>query len=176
LENPEVWPRAFFANQVLSIASTDDFIKHLLANGKKPFIALTPGDIERQPGLRSLETTNSLNVSAATHYRLRGNSTAFDIQAASAGVVCLTENQAHDFTATANGVPKAVLTVNRAFKGLYLDRPGDYHIQFTYRPAHWRLALALFWLAAALTAVVAGISLTSDRIRRSSQSIAQRKS
>ena len=173
LENLDVWPRAFFAGQVLSIASTGEFINHLWANGKQPFIALAPGEFERQPGLRSLETTNSVTVSAATNYQLRANSTSFDIHAASAGVVCLTENQAHDFTATANGAPKAVLTVNRAFKGLYLDRPGNYHIEFTYRPGHWRLALGLFWLAAGLTAALAGVSFTGARIRRSSRNIAQ---
>jgi hypothetical protein len=176
LENLDAWPRAFFAGQVLSIASTGEFIHHLWANGKQPFIALTPKEIERQPGLRSLETTNTVAVSAATHYQLRVNSTAFDIHAASAGVVCLTENQAHDFTATANGTPKAVLTVNRAFKGLYLDQPGDYHLEFTYRPGHWRLALVLFWLAAALTAALAAASFTGARIRRTPQIIAQPKS
>jgi uncharacterized membrane protein YfhO len=62
-------------------------------------------------------------------------------------VVCLTEGQAKDFTATANGESKEVLTVNRAFKGIYIDQPGDYHIEFTYRPRHWRLSCALFWIS-----------------------------
>ena len=44
---------------------------------------------------------------------------------------------------------KEVLTVNRAFKGVYLDRPGDYHLEFTYRPGHWQLACTLFWISAA---------------------------
>ena len=178
LENPEVWPRAFFAGQILELASTGDFIKHLQANGKKPFIALAPGELERVPDLRSLATTNSVPVSAATNYLLRANSTAFDIHAASAGVVCLTESQADDFTATANGVPAPVLTVNCGFKGLYLAQPGDYHVQFTYRPGHWRLALMLLWLALALTVLLAGVSFAcartgGTRIRGSSQSIAQ---
>jgi hypothetical protein len=46
---------------------------------------------------------------------------------------------------TANNEPKGVLTVNRAFKGVYLDKPGNYHIEFIYRPRHWRLACCLFW-------------------------------
>jgi hypothetical protein len=62
-------------------------------------------------------------------------------------MVCLTEGQAIDFTARANHEAKEVLTVNRAFKGIYLDRPGDYHIQFIYRPRHWGLACALFWIS-----------------------------
>jgi hypothetical protein len=148
LENLQVWPRAFFANQVVSIASNEKFINHLLKNGPQPFIALTGEEIEKQPGLQQLETTNQAAISPATNYRLLPNSTEFDIHAPSAGMVCLTEGQSKDFTALANNEPKKVLTVNRAFKGIYLGQPGDYHIQFIYRPRHWRLAGAGFWISA----------------------------
>jgi hypothetical protein len=148
LENLQVWPRAFFANQVVSIASNEKFINHLLKNGPQPFIALTGEEIEKQPGLQQLETTNQAIISPATNYWLLPNSTEFDIHAPSAGMVCLTEGQAKDFTARANNEPKEVLTVNRAFKGIYLGQPGDYHIQFIYRPRHWRLACACFWISA----------------------------
>jgi hypothetical protein len=146
-ENLQVWPRAFFANQVVSITSNEQFIAHLLKNGRQPFIALSREAIETHPGLQQLESTNRANISAATNYRLRANSTEFDIHAPSPGMVCLTEGQAKDFTARANHEAKEVLTVNRAFKGIYLDRPGDYHIQFIYRPRHWGLACALFWIS-----------------------------
>jgi hypothetical protein len=147
LENLQAWPRAFFANQVVSIASSEEFIQHLLENNRQPFVALTQTEIEKQPGLQRLETIVPAAISPATHYRLLPNATEFDVHASSAGVVCLTEGQAKDFTATANKQPKAVLTINRAFKGIYLDQPGDYHVQFTYRPRHWRLACTLFWMA-----------------------------
>ncbi len=148
LENLQVWPRAFFANQVVSISSNEKFINHLLKNGQQPFIALTREEIEKQPGLQQLETTNQAVISPATNYRLLPNSTEFDIHAPSAGMICLTEGQAKDFTAKANKESKKVLTVNRAFKGIYLGQPGDYHIQFIYRPRHWRLACACFWISA----------------------------
>jgi hypothetical protein len=119
-----------------------------LKNGQQPFIALTSEEIEKQPGLQSLETTNPAAISPATNYRLLPNSTEFDIHAPSAGMVCLTEGQAKDFTALANNKPREVLTVNRAFKGIYLGQPGDYHIRFIYRPRHWRLACAFFWISA----------------------------
>ncbi len=168
LENSEVWPRAFFANQVVSIASNEKFINHLLKNGQQPFIALTREEIEKQPGLQQLETTNQAIISPATNYRLLPNSTEFDIHAPSAGMVCLTEGQAKDFTVKANNEPKAVLTVNRAFKGVYLDRPGDYHIQFLYRPRHWRLACALFWISAGVViALVATAGIRARGQRRS---------
>ncbi len=160
VENLEVWPRAFFASQVVSISSNEKFIHHLLKNGQQPFIALSREEIERQPGLQQLETTNQAVISPATNYRLLPNSTGFDIHAPAAGMVCLTEGQAKDFTALANNEPKKVLTVNRAFKGIYLDQPGDYHIRFIYRPRHWRLACACFWISAgavilwALTSII----------------------
>jgi hypothetical protein len=146
-ENLQVWPRAFFANQVVSLSSNERFINHLLKNGQQPFIALTREEIEKQPGLQLLETTNQAAISPATNYRLFPNSTEFDIHTPSAGMVCLTEGKAKDFTALANNEPKRVLTVNRAFKGIYLNQPGDYHIRFIYRPRHWRLACTCFWIS-----------------------------
>ena len=74
-------------------------------------------------------------------------------------MVCLTEGQAKDFTAMANNESKKVLTVNRAFKGIYLDQPGDYHIQFIYRPRYWRLACACFWISAGMVMVLALASI-----------------
>jgi hypothetical protein len=154
-ENLEVWPRAFFSDRVVSFSSGEDFKKLLLKNGKQPFIALTPAEIQKQPGLQQLESRQPATVSPATNYQLFPNATAFDVHTVSAGMVCLTEGQARDFTVTVNHEAKAVLTVNRAFKGVYLDRPGDYHLVFTYRPPHWRLAGILFWLALGSAAVLA---------------------
>jgi len=158
-ENLEAWPRAFFSDKVVSISANEEFIKHLLENGKQPFIALTREDIERRPGLKQLAAVDQATVSPATNYELLPNSTAFDVHATSAGMVCLTEGQAKDFTAKANNETKEVLTVNRAFKGIYLDRPGDYHIQFSYRPRHWRLACTCFWLSAGVAILGALASL-----------------
>jgi len=163
-ENRDVWPRAFFSDKVVAISANEEFIKQLLANGKQPFIALTGEDIEKRPGLRQLKTTPSATVSPATHYQLLPNVTSFDVHASSAGMVCLTEGQAKDFSATANNQAKEVLTVNRAFKGLYLDQPGDYHIEFTYRPRHWQLACVLFW--SALGGVMALVAMRVAWARR----------
>jgi hypothetical protein len=153
IENQEAWPRAFFASRAVSIAAAGDFIQHLLTNGQQPFVALSPQTILDHPGLQLLVTTNPATITPATNYTLSPNATEFDVHAASAGIVCLTEGPATDFVATANHEPKEVLTVNRAFKGIYLDQPGDYHVKFSYRPRHWRLACACFWIS--LGAVVA---------------------
>ena len=168
LENLEVWPRAFFSDKVVSISSNEEFIKQLLANGKQPFIALTREEIEKQPGLRPLETTTKATISLATNYQLLPNSTAFDVHATSAGMVCLTEGQARDFTAMVNHESKAVLTVNRAFKGVYLDQPGDYHLEFAYRPHYWRLACTLFWISAGGVIALVATAEIRARVKRKS--------
>ncbi len=168
LENPEAWPRAFFSDKMVSIASNEEFIQQLLENGKQPFIALTREEIEKQPGLRQLETTKPATITPATNYRLLPNSTEFDIHAPSPGMVCLTEGQARDFTAKANHEPKVVLTVNRAFKGIYLDQAGDYHVEFTFRPRHWRLACTMFWIAMGSVIVLAFLMVVSTRVQRTS--------
>jgi len=148
-ENLDVWPRAFFTDRIVSLSSNVDFINHLIDNSRQPFVALTPAELAREPSLSRLVATNQGVVVPATGYQLLPNSTAFDVHVPSAGIVCLTETQAKDFTATANGEPKDILTVNRAFKGVYFDRPGDYHLEFVYRPHHWRLACRLFFGALA---------------------------
>lgn len=154
LENPEAWPRAFFSAKAVSISSADEFLAHLAANQTRPFIALTPDEIKRQPEVSQLLASTNETVTSATDYSLLPNSTTFEIHASCPGVVCLTEGQARDFTATANGRPETVLTVNRAFKGIYLPQPGYYHIVFTYRPRHWRLACTLFLTSLGLIIVL----------------------
>jgi len=163
LENLQIWPRAFFSDKVVSITSTGQFIKQLSENGGQPFIALNQEEISQHPGLRQLENAKAMTVSPATNYQLLPDSTAFDIHLPSAGVVCLAEGQAKDFTAKANNEPKEVLAVNGAFKGVYLEQPGDYHIQFIYRPRHWRLACTLFWMSAG--GIIAFVSVSVCRAR-----------
>ena len=159
LENPQVWPRAFFLNKVALADSTEQFTKQLIEN-RRPFVCVTREEIEGHAGLRRLQTTTSPTFTPATNYKLLPNSTAFDIHAECAGVVCLTEAQARDFSVKVNKQPKEVLTVNRVFKGVYLDRPGDYEIVFTYRPHFWRYACTAFWISLA-TLVVLGARAAS---------------
>jgi hypothetical protein len=166
VENLEVWPRAFFSRAIVSIPSAEEFVKYLLQNGKQPFVALTPEEIAKHPVLAQLPGNSTSSATPATNYQLLPNSTGFDIHADSAGVVCLSEAQADDFIAAVNGESKTVLTVNRAFKGVYLEKPGDYHIVFTYRPRHWAVACALFWAAAGLAVVLASASFYAGKFKK----------
>ena len=154
MENQEVWPRAFFTDRVIPVSTTSELIQLLRHDGRRPLVALAPSDFAQEPGLQPLTNTPLPVVTAATHYQLRANSTAFDVRARGAGIVCLLEGQARDFTATANGKPKTVITANRAFKAIYLDHAGAYHIEFTFRPRHWRLACGLFLTASGMLALL----------------------
>jgi len=155
MENPEAWPRAFFEDRVVPFTSNQQFVDYLVQHGQQPFIGLASGEIAREPGLPALTSGGAGEITAATNYVLRPNSTAFDLVSPTAGVVCLTEGQAWDFTALVNGQPRTVLTVNQAFKGVYLDQPGRYHIEMKYRPRYWAVAVWLFWSAAVGTLVFA---------------------
>jgi hypothetical protein len=163
VENLEAWPRAFFSDKVVTNASTEEFIRQLWEGSKQPFVSLARDELQKEPGLHLLGDTKDATVLPATNYRLLSNSTGFDIHAPSAGVVCLTEGQAKDFTVKANGETRGVLTVNRAFKGVYLDKPGDYHIEFVYRPRYWLLSCTLFWISAGC--VIAVVALSASRVR-----------
>jgi hypothetical protein len=154
LENLEVWPRAYFCDKIVPISSTEEFVGYLYTHETKPFIAMTPAEISLQPGLNQIQGANA-TFTPATNYTLLPNSTAFDIHATSAGIACLSEGQGRDFIATVNGENKPVLPVNRVFKGVYLEKPGDYHIQFTYRPRYWRFTWPAFWAAAAISITLA---------------------
>ena len=158
LENLEVWPRAFFCDKIVPVSSLEQFVGYLYTHGTKPFAALTPEEISTEPALAQMQGTNS-TFAPATNYVLLPNSTAFDVHATSSGIACLTEEQGRDFVATVNGEIKPVLTVNRVFKGVYLDTPGDYHIQFTFVPRYSRLTRCAFWASLVISAALAVFSL-----------------
>lgn len=147
IRNPLAWPRAFFSSTVVSYASLEALMSRISKAGNSPFVAMRQEQIKTHPALQQLERDSEGGIQSATNYHLLPNSTAFEVRAPSAGVVCLTEAQAPDFSVKVNNEPGEVLTVNHAFKGVYLDRPGNYRIEFTYRPRYWGLSCALFWVA-----------------------------
>jgi hypothetical protein len=146
LENLQVWPRAFFSAGFVSTSTSEEFIRNLYNNGAHPFITLDPETIKTIPALAALETRNIYPATPASNYGTHSNSTSFDIQASSPGVVCLSEGQAKGFIVKVNGKKEKLLTVNRAFKGVYLENAGQYRIEFVYRPYNWTLSCVLLLL------------------------------
>lgn len=162
LENSHAWPRAFFVNEVHEETSVEDFM-HRLEKAKSPFVCLSREFMALHPELQHLKTESNSIVAPATRYELHANSTAFHVRAEAPGLVCLTETQAKDFTVSMNHKPRQVLTVNRAFKGVYVDAPGEYDIEFIYRPRYWFYSCCLFWIS--LTAGVALVGGSALRHR-----------
>lgn len=154
LKNNEAWPRAFYTNRILEVKNLNDFKSHLIGNAVNPFAAFSPEELSREPRLREQTDGRSSTVVPAVNYNLGPNSTSFTVAAPAAGVITLLETNARDFHVTVNGKSAPVLTVNQAFKAVYVDSPGNYTVEFRYVPAHWIHARILFGAALICTLVI----------------------
>ena len=142
VESPTAWPRAFFTDAAVAYHEMTE-IRQLVEQGDgRPFAALLPKARERLPlPPRDLATRT---VVPASHYRLTQNTTGFDIDAPSAGLVVLCEAWLpDDLEVLVDGQPAEVLRVDHAFRGVYVAQPGKHRIVFSYRPAVFDLSLGL---------------------------------
>jgi len=139
-----VWPRAFFTDRLATYNTPKDFAKLIATGDGRPFAAMQSGD----PAPRNIsDTLSTRTVAPARNYRLTTNTTAFDIDASGPGLVALTEAWLpHDFLVTLNGKRVQYLRLNHAFKGVFIPAAGQYHLEFTYRPQRFTLALNLAML------------------------------
>ena len=155
-ESPTAWPRAFFTNAVTSYPAAQDFVHLATSAGPRPFAAVQERDLNATPsGMRQLSrNVAGRSSSPAYDYRLTANATRFTVAATEPGVIVLSESYyPRDFRVTLNGEPVPYFRVNHAFKGIYVDHPGIYHVTFRYWPEYLTLSL---WLC--LTGVLLGIS------------------
>ena len=60
---------------------------------------------------------------------------ALEADLVEAGWLVLSEIHYPGWQATVNGLPQQIWPVNGLFRGIYLDRPGQYQIELRYRPA-----------------------------------------
>jgi hypothetical protein len=158
--SPTAWPRAFFTSQLWSYDTPDQLVAKVNQGDRRPFAAAVRNEPTRPEATRVLPAnTEGRTVRAARDYRLTTNTTAFVIDAPSAGVVVLTESYyAGDFQVTVNGKPADYFRVNHAYKGICLDAPGTYHIEYRYWPKVMNSALGLAvlgWLGAAMLGFLA---------------------
>jgi hypothetical protein len=147
-----VWPRAFFTDACASYGTAKDFVRLALEGDGRPFAAVqSPSVLPAPSATRAVEP--------ARDYHLTCNTTAFTVKASGPGMVVLSEAyEEGNFRVTVNGSPVPYERVNHAFKGVRIDRAGDYRIVFSYwprllTPALWISALGL--LLAALTPLAA---------------------
>lgn len=63
--------------------------------------------------------------------------------ARSAGILTLTDSYSPGWRATVNGAPAEVLRVNGVFRGVRIPAPGEFVVEYAYRPPTWRLSCGL---------------------------------
>ena len=126
------WPRAFFVDDVAFYRTNElaDFVRN--ANGV-PFAAVRSD--------KTMKPKTNREVVEGKDYSLTSNSTSFQIEAPSSGMVVLSETHIpEDIHVTVNGEPRDVIFVNHAFRGVYIDEPGHYTVSFLYQPRAWYMS------------------------------------
>ncbi len=143
------WPRAFFTDRLATYDTANDFAKLIAKGDGRPFAAMQAND----PTLRTdiPATLSTRTVVPARNYHLTTNTTAFDIDASGPGLVALSEAWLpRDFQVTLDDKHVQYLRLNHAFKGVFIPTAGHHHLEFTYRPKRFTLALNLAGLGLSL--------------------------
>lgn len=142
-ESPTAWPRAFFTDTVGSFPDVATLGKMVRGGDGRPFAAMPPAAQARLPAFLRREAGGQ-TVVAAANYHLTNNTTTFEIDAPTPGLAVLMEaNVPGDILVSVDGQPAECLTVDYAFRGVVIDRPGRHVIQFRYWPAILEPALSL---------------------------------
>jgi hypothetical protein len=147
-ESPTAWPRAFFTDSVAVYNDLPQFCSWLHAGDGRPFAAIEHSDwVALQPAPRVSADLATRKVTPADGYVLTSNTTSFTVNAAGPGFIVLTEAyERNNFHATLNGSRVPYIRINHAFKGIYVDSPGTYRVEYEYYPRGLEGAL---WLSAA---------------------------
>src|ERR1035437_3934778 len=164
-ESPTVWPRAFFTDRLELYDQPAEFTQKIKTGDGRPFAALQRPDLAMQPALTMIpRALAERTVVPAAHYQLTENTTSFDIHATAPGVVVLIETLwPGDFRADIDGHKVPVLRLNHAFKGVFVDSPGDYRVTFRYVPKNFPRNLILWALGAVLLAASLAIAVRRPR-------------
>lgn len=168
-QRKSVWPRAFFANNVLEIRESTFThrcciadIRNALSNSNNTPFAAVESDLMKNI---VLDTTAKYEVIPAREYLITSNKTEFTVDASGPGIVVLGETYyPDDFVVTVNGINSEYIRVNGAFKGVWISEAGSYNISFTYRPEKLNLSIIIFLCGFALLMVIIYIHIL--RIKR----------
>jgi hypothetical protein len=162
-ESNEVWPRAFFVDQITPYASEGDFIRLLREDDGKPFAAISQADFNNQTELERLVRASAQSdrqIVPANAYALTTNSTAFKIKAPAPGLVVLTEPYVDDdLIVQVNGKVVPHFRVNSAFRGVLVPAAGEYQFSFAYWPKHLTISLWISALGVTMLTAWLGLAL-----------------
>jgi hypothetical protein len=166
-ESPTAWPRAFFTDRVEVYDRPEQLMEKVNASAGRPFAAVHRGDLGRGAGqnlTRLVGDGVNRSVVPGGGYRLTENRTSFDIRASGPGVVVLSEAYwPGDSRARLNGRDVPVVRLNHAFKGVVVDRAGDYRVEFRYWPRKFTRYLGLSGLGAVLLVGSLGLAFRRSR-------------
>jgi len=164
-KSQSVWPRAFFVDRIMQYRELPEMVAFVRKAKGHPLAAIQEKDFPDllQLGLLSNDPAGR-RVISAYDYSLTNNSTSFDIEAPSPGVVVLSETWLRDdFEVTVNDKSVPYFRVNHAFKGIFIDSPGRYRVSFKYWPH--RLTFSL-WISALGVSLAFGSLLFARRLYR----------
>jgi hypothetical protein len=151
-ESPSFWPRAFFTDSAAVYADLAQYCSWIKAGDGRPFAAVQHNDwVRLDPAPRVSGDLATRRIVAARDYRLSANTTSFTVSATGPGFIVL--NEAYErinFHATLNGAEVPYLRINQMFKGVYVDSPGEYRVEFRYWPRDFTVILAVFGTGLAL--------------------------
>jgi len=144
-ESESAWPHAFFTDRLWRYASTSQLTVKARTGDRQPFAAIEIDERELPTGAQQLSSgLKGRVISPATHYRLTTNTTSFEVTASAAGTIVLSEPYYPDeFRLTVNGRPCNYFRINHAYKGIHLDAPGVYRVEFAYWPHTLTLSFIL---------------------------------
>ena len=148
-ESSQVWPRAFFTDQIIEYKSVQDLIHRISTEDGRAFACINSEDLKAAPGLLSMvrPSLHDRSIVPARGYHLTENSTRFTVDAPKSGVAVLNEIYWPGYPhAEIDGKPAQVFRLNHSFQGLLVDQ-GIHEIMISYRPRGFSLSLIIFSLS-----------------------------
>jgi hypothetical protein len=136
IENPEALPRAWVVHEARTLPDTE--IVRALADG-----SVNPREVALLEDAPPSMSAPAQGNDAVSYTRLSPESFSVAADAASPGLLVLSEIWDPGWHATIDGVPTTVLRTNGIFMAVPLE-PGEHTVVFRYLPPH-------FWLGVAIT-------------------------
>jgi hypothetical protein len=152
-ERKNAWPRAFFVNEVASYDTLETLAQFFQSSGGLPLAAVMDDAV--------ILPVVTRQVVPAQSYQITTNSTSFEVNAPSRGMIVLTEAHVPKHVhVVVNGQKGKVITVNHAFRGVEIPDAGQYTIKFFYRPRLWYLS----WIMSVMGLLIFGFCIYRVRL------------
>jgi hypothetical protein len=145
-ESVKVWPRAFFADRLVTYKAEEAFVELLNKGDGRPFAAVSETELGKVSALRSLtleaQPAPTRQIVPASDYALTTNTTSFKVKTPGPGIVVLTEPYIEgEFRLRVNGQAADYFRINSAFRGIFMPAAGEYQFSYAYWPRHFTISL-----------------------------------